>query len=285
MNPRGKWAVAAAGALVAAWAGLQLFLTHRLAADFRAKSLANCAGFLREHPTGTCQPIGPVSANDWLPYAVSSIVVLLALAGVAALLVRGGRRWWSLIVAALPAANFFYGWQDPRLLGAGWIQLTGNDLTRWLLTGVIVDTLVVTVIAATLAFAVRTVATPLPARQLLRVIPPMLVLAGWWTMRHPLPSQVDKIWLVQGLAFVLGTGLLVTSGLTLWTRTLGVLVLLPLCTLPIYSGAVGFGSFAGVGRRALFALGTAAMVVIVPRAIALLRPTATEQQRPAASVS
>jgi hypothetical protein len=54
-------------------------------------------------------------------------------------------------------------------------------------------------------------------------------------------------------------------------RAAGVLVVLPLCTLPIYSEAVGLGSFTSVGRRALFALGLAAMVVGLPSLVAVLR--------------
>ena len=284
MNTRGRWLLSGAGIMALSWAVLQLFLTHRLAASFFHESVTGCARFVREHPSGTCQPLAPVSANDWLPYAVTSIVVLLALAGVAALLVRGGQRRWTMLVAALPAANLLGGWHDPRLLGAGWTQLSGNSLTRWLVVGSIVDTLVVVAVAAAFAVALRPVAHARPGRGLLRVIPPMLVLAGWWVMRHPLPTRVDEIWLVQALAFVLAAALLSISALHPRLRAVGVLIVLPLCTLPIYSEAVGLGSFTSVGRRALFAFGTAAMVIGLPRLVAPLRDR-DAGERPAAATA
>jgi hypothetical protein len=126
-----------------AWSGLQLFLTHRLAAAFYVKRVAGCARFVH---------------------------------------------------------------------GAGWVQLSNDRLTTWLFTGAVVDTLVVAAIAVALVLALRPTDAPASV-ELLRSLPPMIVLAGWWLMRHPLPERIDEIWLVQALAFVFAAALLATSSL------------------------------------------------------------------------
>jgi hypothetical protein len=282
---RGRVLLAGAGLIVAAWSALQLFLTHRLAADFYAKSIAGCARFVREHPDGTCYPLSPVTRGDWLPYALASIAVLLALAATAAILVRGGGRLAPLIVAAMPAANFLGAWHDGRMLGAGWVQLSDNNLTSWTVTGMVVDTAVVTIVVLVLMFAVRPADRPrVPYAGLLRVVPPAVVLSGWWLMRHPIPERLDEIWLVQALAFTLAVGLVWLSGLPLRVRALGTIVVLPLTTWPISNAAVGSRTMADVVHHAAFAAGTAAMVVGLPRLIAALRSSRSSRTAAATPV-
>lgn len=280
MTTRGKWLLATSGVLVLTWSTLQLFLTHRLADRFYAMSIAGCARMSREHPGTTCVPLRPVAAGDWLPYAATSIVVLLALCAVAALLVRGGHRWSALLVTALPAANLLGGWRDPaHMLGAGWTQVSDNHLRTWTVAGAVVDTTVIAFVVVALVASIR----PASRRDLsywpmLRVVPPLVVLVGWWAMRHPLPDIVDKIWLLQAVSFVTAAGLLCTSRTPAWQRAVGVVVVLPLCSIPIYSEAKGFGSLGPVTHHALFAVGTAAMVVGLPRLLAWVRPKPTTDQ-------
>jgi hypothetical protein len=279
---RGRVLLAGTGLLVAVWSALQLWLTHRLAAAFYAKSIAGCAQFVREHPDGKCYPLSPVTSGDWLPYALASIAVLVALAATAAILVRGGRRSAALIVAAMPAANFLGAWHDGRMLGAGWVQLSDDNLTSWTVAGMVVDTAVVTIVVLALMLTVRPAdRSRARAAGLLRVVPPAVVLTGWWLMRHPLPERLDEIWLVQALAFTLAVGLLWLSGLSLWVRALGTLVVLPLTTWPIGNAAIGSRSMGEVVHHAAFAAGTAAMVVGLPRLIAALR--SSRSSRPAAA--
>lgn len=262
MTKRGKWLLAGAGVVALAWSALQLILTHRLAVAFYDQSIVGCARMVREHPSAHCYPLPPVSTGDWLPYAATSIAILAALATTAALLVRGGRRWWALLIIAMPAANLLWGWQDWRPLGSGWMQLSRGSLTTWVAAGIATDTAVVALIAAALIAAIRPTDRPLRDRRALaRVVPPVMVLAGWWIMRHPLPDQVDKIWLVQAAAFVLAAGLLATCALPLWARSGAVLVVLPVTALPIYTEAVGFGSLSAVLHAAAVAAGTAGFVV------------------------
>ena len=274
MNSRGKGLFGAIGAIVVAWSALQLFLTHRLSAAFFHESVAHCAEMKERLPASRCYPLAAVRLGDWLPYAVTSIVVLLALSAVAAMLVRGGYRWWSAVVIALPAANLYSGGREvSRFLGPGWVQLSDRQLTTWLFTGAVVDTFVITAVAVAMMLAVRPTARGLGSTvQLLRCAPPMIVLGGWWLMRHPLPERLDEIWLLQALAFVVAAALLATSALHLWTRAVGVLLVLPLCGIPIYSEATGPGSFLGAMlHHAAFAGATGVMVVGLPKLLAMFR--------------
>jgi hypothetical protein len=268
MTKRGKWLVGGAGLIGLAWSGLQLFLTHRLAAAYYDRSIGGCARFVHERPGATCYPLHPVALGDWLPYAATSIAILLALAATATLLVRGRRRWWALLVTAMPAANLLWGWQDWRPLGTGWMQLSGSP-TTWIVAGIITDTAVVGVIALAIVFAIsptdRPAGRPSPALATLgRAVPPVVVLTGWWLMRHPLPDQVDRIWLAQATAFVLAAALLATCRLSPRTRALVVLVVLPLTALPVYTEATGFGSLSIVLHAAALAAGTAVYVLGAP---------------------
>jgi hypothetical protein len=267
VTKRGKCLVAGAGAaLLAAWSATQLVLTHRYWTMFADWRTAKDQLFAQSHPQFPMQPF-VVHTRYWVEPALACVVSALACTAIAALLVRGGRRWWALLIAVLPAANALWGWQDDQTFGAGWTQWPGSGLvaesrhwTAWLVTGVVVDTLVLVAIATALVFVVpvrQTKGAGLPWR----VLPALVVLGGWWLMRNPLPDRVHEIWLVEATAYVLAVGLLVTCTSHWLSRAVGIFVVLPFCALATSTGAVTSTSFPGLLHHDAFALATVAWML------------------------
>lgn len=277
MTGRARTAVTGAAAVTfLAWSAVQLWLTHRLAVDVHHQMVVNRQAFLARFPSGLASPVPPASAREWVLPALAGILTVLALAIVAGALARGGRGRWALIVAVVPAANVWRGWEDGRPLGFGWTQMSDRHLTAWTLTGTAVDT----ALLLALAFAAIAVVGRPGARarvDVMRAVPPALVLIGWWAVRNPMPDQVHQIWLVQALAWVLAVALLARCDLPPAVRAGVVLLVLPF-------GAVGttLSALAGdAGTRwlhhDLFALAVVAYVAGVPALVGRVRA-----RRPAA---
>lgn len=271
MSTRGR-VLGAAATVFVAWSGAQLWLTHRLAWAAYHKDAADLYRLVRLHPTDHVVMPQPVQPRFWLVPGLASVLTALALVAVAALLVRGGRRWWALVVTAAPAANFWYGWEDGRALGNGWVQLTRDHLVRWEVTGTIVDTAMLALVVAALVATVprRTTAGPI-GPVLLRALAPMVVLFGWWQMRNPLPDQVHEIWLIQALAWVLLVALLADAELPLSVRAGAVFVVLPFGSLgTTWSALLGDNGIRWL-HHDLFAAAVVAYAVGVPALVERLR--------------
>lgn len=257
----------AVGLLMVSWSAAQFALSHRYWSMFVDWRAAKDQLFVQTHPSFPMHRM-TLLTRYWVQPAVGSIAALLALSLVAALLVRGGWRWWALLVTAMPAANLLWGWRDSRTFGAGWIQWPGSGLvpasthtTAWLVGGVVVDTLLVALVATALVLVVPARPSAPSRGQLWRVAPVLVVLAGWWLMRNPLPDRLAAIWLVQALAYVLVLGLLCVSSLPLATRGLATLVVLPFCASATATAVLSGDGAPGLVHHDAFALATAIWIV------------------------
>jgi hypothetical protein len=261
-----------AAVLLTGWSIAQLVLTHRATETAYRNDVAWYHRFVALHGHDHVVVPHPAPARAWLLPGFSSIVAAVALVMVAALLVRGGRRWWALVVVAVPAANAWHGWEDSQVFGWGWMQLS-DHYVGWQVAGVATDTFVLTAVAVALAVAVpaRHGGGRIPATAL-RAVPAMLVLAGWWFDRNPLPDQAHEIWLLKALAYVLTVGLLATSRLSLTTRAVAIFGVLPFCSVATSWAAIdGYGVVAQLAHHDLFALATASYVLGVPWLVQRLR--------------
>lgn len=257
----------AVGLLIASWSAAQLALSHRYWSMFVDWRAAKDQLFVQTHPSFPMHRM-TLLARYWVQPAVGSIATLLALTLTAALLVRGGRRWWALLVTVMPAANLLWGWRDGRTLGAGWVQWPGSGLVpesthtaAWLVAGIVVDTLLVAGVATAMVLLVPVRPSVPPHGQLWRVAPVLVVLAGWWLMRHPLPDRFAAIWLVQAMAYVLVVGLICVSSLPLATRALAVLVVLPFCVSATATAALSGDGVPGLVHHDAFALAAATWIL------------------------
>jgi hypothetical protein len=180
VNPVRWRLIAAAATLVAAWAGLQFWLTRRAFAVGDAHAHAISARFRAAHP-GVPLTVYYTPSDVWVRAGIESVVALLLLVALATALVRGGRGRWAFLVAGLPAAVSVARFTDGSSVGLGWNQPT-ETVRTWLAAGVCVDTATLLAIVALLLWAVPGRSTTVSATSaLFRAAPPAVILvAGGW---------------------------------------------------------------------------------------------------------
>lgn len=235
--------VTAAAVLVTGWCVVQLLLCNRIAAGYRGHVFPPFSG---------------------LQLAEPSMLAMVALAVLAAALVGGGRSWWALLVAGMPASSVVGWFWDGEPLGIGWAQ-NSAAIREWLAIGTAIDTLWLLAIAALLLGGLPRRDAAMPARTVLpRLIPVVVVLVGWWVTHRDYGDPDDRVWIVQATLALVVVGLLAGSGLPLWARAAAILGL-PILAYPITANSV-IHRVDGmqVGHHMLFLAATAVYVAGVP---------------------
>jgi hypothetical protein len=256
----------AAAALIAAWSGLQFWLTHRAFELSNAQAHARAAAWNAAHP-GQHLRTTYVQGSYWTHAGVEGCAAMLLIVFLAVILAAGGRRWWTLLVAALPAAVAVGRFNDGTSIGQGWNQPT-EPVQTWLAAGVIVDTATLLAFGALLVVALPTRRAPAPAPSVLyRVAPPAVILVGWWLVRHPIADASDRVWLAQAVVWAVLIGFVATTAVPLGARLVA-LVVMPLLSFALLADLIGTNGRGFDGPRYLHhlavAAGITAYVVAVP---------------------
>ncbi|HEX3707019.1 MAG TPA: hypothetical protein VHV76_10345 [Mycobacteriales bacterium] len=214
----------------------------------------------------------------WMRAGLESVAGVALPTIVGLCLVAGGRRWLAAAVAAYPLANVLGGFHEGAALGLGWQQPVA--FRNWFAYGVVIDTLLLVLVVGLLVSAMPERGDPVPTRwAFTRVIPVVIVLAGWWVTRHPTPDGHDWVWLGDAVTFVVVAGLLADSALPFAARALAIGVVLPLSTGTILNDLIaphqiGFPAVYFL-HHTLIALATAVYVVGVPSAVQWFRAART----------
>ncbi|HVY08963.1 MAG TPA: hypothetical protein VHB18_02310 [Mycobacteriales bacterium] len=213
-------------------------------------------------------------SNLWVRAGLESVAAVVLPTVVAVFLIAGGRRWLAATVAAYPLANVLGGFHDGTPLGLGWDQ---TRATRdWFAYGVAIDSLLLVLIVALLIRAMPERKTVEPMRwRFARVVPVVIVLAGWWVMRHPAPTAHDWVWLGDAVTFLLVAALLADTTLPVAAKLFVVGLVLPLSTGTILDdlvapGRIGFPAIYFL-HHTLVAVATAVYVTGVPSMVDRLR--------------
>ncbi|HWA65512.1 MAG TPA: hypothetical protein VG899_03980 [Mycobacteriales bacterium] len=255
-------------AILTVWTTGQFWLCRNAAHTLNAAAAFAAQRIETEHPS-TYVRLDAIGTSVWLRAGLESVAAVLLPTIVAVFLVAGGRRWLAAVVAAYPAANVLGGFHDGASLGLGWDQPTAVQL--WFTYGVIVDSALLLLIVGLLVKAMPERPEPGPTRwNFLRVVPCLIVLAGWWVTRHPAPTGHDWVWLGDAVTFTLVAALLADSVLPPAARAVSIGLVLPLATGTILNdliapGQIGFPA-TYFAHHALIAIGTAMYVTGAPKA-------------------
>jgi hypothetical protein len=261
-------ALSAAVVIIATWSALQFWLAHRGFAFMDAQAHARTALWYSEHP-GMHLTVTYVPSSYWVDAGIESVVALLLVLAVAVALAVGGRRWWTLLVAALPATVAVGRFEDGTSIGQGWQQPT-NALQTWFGVGVAVDTVTLLLLATLIVlalprFGVRgsagstaTTRSTSAVSALFRAAPAAVILVGWWLARHPIADPVDRLWIAQAVVWVVLVALVASSSLPSVARLGVVVVVMPLLSFTVIADFVGGIGHPFDGTRYLHHLATAA---------------------------
>jgi hypothetical protein len=263
--------LAALGVVLAAWGGLQLWLSHRRVEAIHAQLVA---GIHRLNALALAQgrPTHPVPAPDpaevWVHGGEQSLITALLLTAVAAVLVLGGRRWWAAIVAGVPLANVVGRFQDGTPLGYGWWQ-EGPSTQTWFAIGAFVDAAMLLTVVALLIRALPAPSIPsLSAAG--RGAVAAVVLTAWWIVRIDTTDPDHRVWFAQAVAFILIAALIASSALPFAVRMATVVLVLPIAAMVLTEDIVFVGlrrpTFDGMEfvHHALVATAVMAYVAGVP---------------------
>ena len=263
-------------AILTAWATEQFWLCRHAVQTLKLTALSTASQFEATHP-GVIVHINPVSSTLWLRAGLESVGQVILPTIVAIFLVAGGRRWLAATVAAYPLCNVLGAFHGGPSLGLGWEQPTWVHL--WFTYGVFVDTALLMLVVALIVKSIPEQPEAAAIRWgFTRVIPAVIVLAGWWVTRHPSPTSHDWVWLGEAVSFMLVAALLTDSNLPVGGRVVAIGLILPLTTGTILNDLVaphqiGFPAMYFL-HHALIALGVAAYVAGAPKAFGwLLEPS------------
>jgi hypothetical protein len=271
--------LAAAIAVYAAWSGFQTWLAYRGVKGFDAFNRTQAVRFheleakraaagLPAMSSPIHNPI-PIPTSRWIHSGVESAVAMALVLALGTALVLGGRRWWSLIVALIPAVVIVGKFQDGYSVGQGW-TFTLTHYEGRLAAGVLVDALTIAAIVALLIKALPRDAAPVSApTALLRGTLPAVVLFGWWLIQNPVDADASrKVWVAQAVVWVLALALLASSSLLLVPKVLVTLVIAPYMSVTMLDDLVGgYGNSIDTTQfvhHMLVASGVMAWVVALP---------------------
>jgi hypothetical protein len=264
-------------AILTVWTTAQFWLCRHALQMINFEALTAAQRFEARHP-GLVVHVRPLPNSLWLRAGLDSVAAVLLPTIVALFLVAGGRRWLAGAVAAYPLANVLGAFHGGMSLGLGWEQPT--TVRAWFAYGVVIDTALLLLVVALLVSAMPDRREAVPTRwAFTRVVPVVIVLAGWWVMRHPSPSAHDWVWLGDAITFVLVAALLADCALPVAVRAAAIGLVLPLSTGTILNDLIaphqlGFPAIYFL-HHTLIALGTAVYVSGVPVAFRRLRGART----------
>jgi hypothetical protein len=270
--------VGAATAILVAWTAAQFWLAHRAVGIENAQGRTRAAAFLAAHP-GATMHVSSEPTSYWVHVGIESAVAMLMVTIVAAALALGSRQWWTLLVAALPAAVAVGHFVDGTSIGQGWNQPT-DAVQTWLAVGVVVDTAVLLAVAGLLVVALPPTRSAIPTAvsTMFRVAPAAVVLAGWWLVRHPIADAAQRIWLAQAVVWALLVALVATARLPFAARLVMIVVVMPMLSFTLLDGVFGlYGDGFDAARylhHLAVAVGVTTYVVAAPKLLRLagLRP-------------
>jgi hypothetical protein len=187
---------------------------------------------LRPHPFH--RSFAQYPANGGLVAAATCVVLI-------ALLVLGGRRWWTFAVALLPA-SVFLGLGDGSSLSESWQQPPSHwgppyPTSHWVQLGGAVDAAMLLLVAGIAAWTLprRTGGSAMPA--VLRSVPLAVVAFGYWLIGHAIPDDADRILVGRLLLLILAAAVITTLQLSPALR-LALLVVLPFADPDLALGAI-----------------------------------------------
>lgn len=291
---RAAWAAWTSLAVLLVWAAAQVWLTHRGVAQSYAHAAQVRAALRVRFPDMTFLGSLTPHASEWLlPALASAVAFAVVLLAAAALAWTGRRRSAAVlgVAAALAPAAGRFG--DAQGLGLGWLQPGSADIQTWYAAGTAVDAVAVLAAVLLVLRAVEPVRPAVATRAVLvRALPPLIAVAGWWQLRHAFPDAADLVWLARAVVAVLAVALLTAAGSRL-------LALGAVAVLPWADAEFGFGLLtahtaapalpnAGVGlwlSHSAWLLAVAAAVAVAPYAARSWRRVfrAREQVAPASA--
>lgn len=181
-----------------------------------------------------------LSTSRWLHLGAESAVTMALVLLVGLALVLGGRRWWSLLVALIPAAVVAGRFDDGYTLGQGWYFTTTHLVARMAI-GTAVDTLAIATIMVLLVTAFPRKAAPaaaIPAA--LRGGLAAVILVGWWLIQNPVDGDGSrKVWLAQAIVWIIALSLIATSGLAIVPKVVVTPVIAPYLSVLMLDDLVG----------------------------------------------
>jgi hypothetical protein len=246
---RWSW-LGAALAVYAAWCAGQFWVAHRWIGQVNAVNRIEVARVraldARRLAAGLStfgSPVRnatPIPTSRWLQAGLEGVVAMVLVLALGAALVSGGRRWWSLIVALLPAAVVVAKFQDGSAIGSVWSSFLIHT-ERWMVVGAIVDTLAVAVIVSLLVVAVPRDRAAVPApTTLLRAALPAVILLGWWLIQNPVDADGSrKIWIAPAIIWVIAFALLASSSLPVVPKLVVLLVIAPYLSVTMLDELIG----------------------------------------------
>jgi hypothetical protein len=264
-------------AILATWSVAQFWLCRHALQAINAQAWLNVDRLEVAHP-GLILHVRALPSSLWMRAGLESVAGVVLPTIVALFLVAGGRKWLAAAVAAYPLANVLGGFHDGSPLGLGWQQ--PDSFRNWFAYGVVIDTLLLVLVVGLMVSAMPERSEPIPTRwAFARVIPAVIVLAGWWVTRHPSPDAHDWVWLGDAITFVVVAALLADCALPIAARAFAIGLVLPLSTGTILNDLIaphqiGFPAMYFL-HHTLIALGTALYVVVAPAAFQWLEGPGT----------
>jgi hypothetical protein len=274
LRPRPLYLLAA---ILSCWASEQFWLCRHAAIAFNTAARSATFQVEASHP-GLVLHLDPITTSLWVRAGLVSVAAVILPTIVAIFLVAGGRCWLAAAVAAYPLANVLGGLHQGASLGLGWNQPTFVRL--WFAYGVFIDTAILLVVVALLVKAMPERRVAVPTRwNFVRVVPCLVVMAGWWVTRHPTPTSHDWVWFGDAVTFMVVAALLTDSALPRAIRAVAIGLVLPLSTGTILNDLIaphqiGFPA-TYFAHHAVIAIGTALYVGGAPRAFDWLLGTRT----------
>lgn len=232
-----RTALCAAVVVTAAWYVAITVVNRRAVDELRSHNLA----FNQRLVAHGQPPLRiPVSDTLWVREGLLALLFGVLLIGLGSFVEAGGHRRWGLFVVAEFAlsplvAGLNSGWGAI----ADWGQPHSN-LEAWRLVGIGVDALFAVSVVGLLVVGARNRAAfdrSVPA--VARSVPGLVLVTGWWVMRHQYSDPDNRVWLARALLFVLVAALISRSALPVTARVLGVVVLLPLCSQTVVWDLLG----------------------------------------------
>lgn len=276
--------LAAAAALYVVWCGVQTWLGYRGVRELDAFERTQVAHLraLEAHRAAAglpvmSTPIHPAvtfPASIWIRAGAVSAVAMMLVLALGASLVLGGRRWWSLSVALIPAAVVVGKFQDGYSVGQAW-TFTQSHLEGRLAAGSILDALT---IAAIVSLFVRALphepASVTAPTALMRAALPAIILLGWWLIQNPVDADGSrKVWIAQAIVWVITLALLASSSLPLVPKVVALLIVAPYLSVTMLDDLIGVpGTTVDTTQfvhHMLFAAGVTIYVTAVPAIVKL----------------
>lgn len=272
-------------AIVATYAGLQLWLAHSVTTNLWWQSEWLRLSLRLQYPKVALAAQQPApSWEAWLPSAVTACLLVGALAVAALLLVRSGRGWWLLLPATLPliptplAPGVWAPALSSQVLYAiVWPPGATDPLTTWCWLAAAIDSLVVALPAIGLeAVVLRRRPRLYPGEVAARLLP--LAVAGVAVIAWNHAAGEPPDWPTYALraAWVLAGALLLSGGLPVRVTILA-LALLPALSTGLVRWSTAPGGHAalvydpGAWATSVIALGGGAWVLAQPRVARALR--------------